>query len=129
MRWPADTTFVIYSASGFPAYALVEPSGAGAYESLEQEQVKAHQELVARAELELRQSGLHAVGRVERGDAREGLVYAAEKERVDLVVVGSHGRTGMSRLLMGSVASHVVTHAPCTVVVVKLPRAEPARRP
>ena len=37
----------------------------------------------------------------------------------DLVVVGSHGRTGLGKLLMGSVASHVVSHAPCTVMVVK----------
>jgi nucleotide-binding universal stress UspA family protein len=59
---------------------------------------------------------------VERGDPREGIVHAAETERADLVVVGSHGRTGLQKLLIGSVAAHVVTHAPCSVVVVKRPR-------
>jgi nucleotide-binding universal stress UspA family protein len=38
----------------------------------------------------------------------------------DLVVVGSHGRTGLAKLVLGSVASHVVTHAPCSVLVVKM---------
>jgi len=36
-------------------------------------------------------------------------------------VMGSHGRTGLAKLVLGSVAAHVVAHAPCTVVVVKRP--------
>ena len=45
----------------------------------------------------------------------------------DLIVMGTHGRTGMGRLLMGSVAEQVVRQAPCPVVTVKapLPPAEP----
>jgi nucleotide-binding universal stress UspA family protein len=39
----------------------------------------------------------------------------------DLLVVGSHGRTGLRRLLIGSVASAVVQHAACPVVVIRLP--------
>jgi hypothetical protein len=54
----------------------------------------------------------------------------ARAERSDLVVVGSHGRSGLSRLLIGSVASHVVIHAPCSVLVVKTATgaSEAARR-
>jgi nucleotide-binding universal stress UspA family protein len=37
----------------------------------------------------------------------------------DLVVLGSHGRTGIPKLVLGSVASHVVSHAPCDVLVIK----------
>jgi nucleotide-binding universal stress UspA family protein len=129
MRWPADTRFIVYSASGFPAYVLVEPAGASVYERLEQDQLTAHDELAAQAEQELRGAGLTASRRVERGDPREGLVHTAETEHADLIVVGSHGRTGFPRLIMGSVASHVVTHAPCTVTVVKLPRAQATGRP
>jgi len=55
-----------------------------------------------------------------RGDPREALVLAAESDQADLVVVGSHGRSGLTKLLLGSVASHVVTHAPCNVLVVKM---------
>lgn len=57
------------------------------------------------------------------GDPRTELVESAIAEEADLLIVGSHGRTGIARLLMGSVASYVVTHAPCSVLVVRLGRA------
>lgn len=49
--------------------------------------------------------------------AHEIVSYAKEL-RADLVIVGTHGRNGVSRLLMGSVAEHVVRSAPCPVLVV-----------
>jgi nucleotide-binding universal stress UspA family protein len=47
------------------------------------------------------------------------IIKYAEEQGVDLIVVGTRGRTGLKRLLLGSVASGVVTYAPCTVMVVK----------
>ena len=79
-----------------------------------------HQELATGAENTLLGVGLTTEAKVLQGDARTALVDAAHTERADLVVVGSHGRTGLAKLFMGSVASHVVTHAPCSVMVVKL---------
>jgi universal stress protein A len=65
--------------------------------------------------------------RTVHGQAAQAIVHLAEKEQADLIVMGTHGRTGMSRLLMGSVAEHVMRHAVCPVVTV---RAElPARGP
>jgi nucleotide-binding universal stress UspA family protein len=58
--------------------------------------------------------------RLVEGDAGEALV-AASKE-AELVVVGSHGRSGFKAALLGSVSRHVVDHAACPVVVVKSPR-------
>jgi len=43
----------------------------------------------------------------------------AEQKKVGLIVVGSHGRTGLERLLMGSVTERVIGHANCAVLVVK----------
>ena len=51
------------------------------------------------------------------GDAGDALV--AESATAELVVVGSHGRTGLKAALLGSVSRHVVSHAACPVVVVK----------
>jgi nucleotide-binding universal stress UspA family protein len=48
----------------------------------------------------------------------EALVDYARKHDIDLVVMGTHGRTGLRRILMGSVAEHVVRHAPCSVMTV-----------
>lgn len=45
----------------------------------------------------------------------------AEREQIDLIVMSSHGRTGLSRLLMGSVAENVLRHAKCPVLVLKQP--------
>ena len=47
------------------------------------------------------------------------LVEYAEKENMDLIVVGTRGRSGLKRLLIGSVASGVVKYAHCTVMVVR----------
>jgi universal stress protein A len=48
-----------------------------------------------------------------------GLVELAEQHDVDQVIVGSHGRSGVPRMLLGSVAEQVVRHAPCSVLVVR----------
>ncbi len=47
------------------------------------------------------------------------IVEYAEKEDVDLIVLGTKGKTGLKRILLGSVALGVVTHATCPVLVVK----------
>src|SRR5262249_13048463 len=65
--------------------------------------------------------GLQADYRVEKGDAAPRIVSAAQETRCDLIVMGTHGRTGLGRALMGSVAEHVVRTAPCPVVTVKAP--------
>jgi len=56
---------------------------------------------------------------VHVGDAYEMIVETARKKKADIIVMGSHGRTGLTRLLMGSVTSRVIGHAPCSVIVVK----------
>jgi universal stress protein A len=57
------------------------------------------------------------------GGAVHEIVAFAERERVDLIVMGSHGRTGLSRLLRGSVAEGVTRRATCPVLIVKQPSA------
>jgi nucleotide-binding universal stress UspA family protein len=52
------------------------------------------------------------------GDAYETIVGVAGKKRCDLIIMGSHGKTGLKRLLMGSVTSRVIGHAPCKVLVI-----------
>ncbi len=57
------------------------------------------------------------------GDPATEIVRYTHDAGFDLVVMGTHGRTGLERLLMGSVAEKVMRDAPCSVLVVKLPRA------
>ncbi len=60
------------------------------------------------------------------GDPAEQIVRYAADAGIDLIVLGTHGRTGLERLLMGSVAEKVLREGPCSVMVVKLPKAAPA---
>jgi nucleotide-binding universal stress UspA family protein len=57
---------------------------------------------------------------VEPGDARDAILSAAKACDADLIVIGSHGRRGLTRLVLGSVAEDVVRRAPCPVLVVRL---------
>lgn len=59
--------------------------------------------------------------RLLAGDAAEAIVRTAEQDKVDMIVLGTHGRTGLTRLLMGSVAEAVVRRAGCPVLTVKQP--------
>lgn len=56
-----------------------------------------------------------------RGTPTGEIVSFAKEEGVDLIVMASHGRTGLRRLLMGSTAENVMRHAPCPVLIVKEP--------
>jgi nucleotide-binding universal stress UspA family protein len=70
---------------------------------------------VARA----RKAGLRARGRVLEGSTHEQIVKTAKRERSDLIVMGTQGRTGLAKLLIGSVASRVIATAPCPVITVR----------
>src|SRR5437899_2736263 len=59
------------------------------------------------------------------GSPAEEIIRYATEQAMDLIVMGTHGRTGLERLLMGSVAEQVVREAKCSVLVVKLPRGVP----
>ncbi len=55
------------------------------------------------------------------GDPAGAIVRFAETEAIDLIVLGTHGRTGLMRMLMGSVAESIVRRAPCPVLTFKQP--------
>jgi nucleotide-binding universal stress UspA family protein len=71
--------------------------------------------LVAQA----RKSGVRAKGLLLEGIPHERIVRAARSTRADLIVLGTHGRTGLGRVFLGSVAARVVTLAPCPVLTVR----------
>ncbi len=66
-----------------------------------------------------RAAGANANYLVWEGEAGEAIVAAADSEAADLIVVGSHGRSGVSRFFIGSVSDFVVRHAHCPVMVVR----------
>jgi universal stress protein A len=62
---------------------------------------------------------VRARGLLYEGMAADAITRAARARRAKLIVMGTHGRTGLTRLLMGSVAERVVGNAPCPVLTVR----------
>jgi universal stress protein A len=65
--------------------------------------------------------GLGIEYRVAEGDPAAQIVHAAKELHANLIVMGTHGRTGLGRILMGSVAEAVSRSAPCPVLTLKAP--------
>lgn len=90
----------------------------------------------ARRHLDQLDLGANADRRAVEGDPVTEILRVAEEARADLIVMGTHGRTGLGRLVMGSVAEQVLRRAPCPVLTLKAPIAvspsragEPAAEP
>jgi nucleotide-binding universal stress UspA family protein len=97
-------------AMGSSGASLVELVRKGAEDAL--------QDFVANAE---RRGTKVRSARAEMGHAVHTITEAASRGGYDLVVMGTHGRSGLSRALIGSVAERVVRHAPCPVLTVRAP--------
>ena len=82
----------------------------------------AEETLEARA-AEMRGAGVITRWEIAVGVPFEEIVKAAEKEKADLIVMGTHGRHGLERLLVGSVATRVLRTAPCPVLTVREKKA------
>jgi nucleotide-binding universal stress UspA family protein len=80
-------------------------------------------QLVERVAAQLEFKGFRTSVSTPDGDPRHAILECAREWPADIIVVGSHGRRGIDRLLMGSVAEAVVHHAPCSVEIVRAPVA------
>ncbi|MGB8768233.1 MAG: universal stress protein [Candidatus Korobacteraceae bacterium] len=99
--------------------APAPPQMAPGYAPELEEQKKPARELVERIAKELRGAGFNVNTTVAVGDTRETIIDSAAEWSADLIVVGSHGRRGVQRFLLGSVAEFVARHARCSVEIVR----------
>jgi len=99
--------------------APAPPQMAAGYAPELEEQKKSARELVEGMAAELRGLGFTATTSVEIGDTRERIIDTAADWQADLIMVGSHGRRGIPRFLLGSVAEFVARHARCSVEIVR----------
>ena len=120
---PPQGTEVLVLHVGEPITVSPPPPMSAGYAPELESRVKDGRELVEREAQRLRAAGFKADGAVENGDIREKIIDAAAEWRADLIVMGSHGRRGMQRFLLGSVAEHVARHAHCSVEIVRIPVA------
>ncbi|HET9853118.1 MAG TPA: universal stress protein, partial [Candidatus Limnocylindrales bacterium] len=122
-RWPifdlARIHVVSVATDSRPARA--EPQRAWARSAADQRTVDA-------AAARLMDAGRDVVTEVLAGRPGAQLVETARRRSIDLVVIGSRGRTGLGRALLGSVAGEVLASARCSVLVVKPPPRRPPGR-
>ena len=88
-----------------------------------------HEELARTMTAQLQTAGFTAEADRREGDAAAEILAAANASNADLIVMGTHGRTGLSRLILGSVARNVLQHAACSVLVVREGPPKAARTP
>jgi nucleotide-binding universal stress UspA family protein len=84
------------------------------------EELRRHGHQIAdRSVHRLQAAGFGATADVRDGEARFEVLSVATRWPADAIMMGSHGRSGFDRLMMGSVAEHVLRHAPCSVEIVR----------
>jgi nucleotide-binding universal stress UspA family protein len=116
--WPSGTQARLISAVDTDDMsARVELEGSNLY--------KQASEAIERAVAILRGGGEFEITmEIVEGSPKHVILDEAERWGADLIVVGSHGRRGLQRFLLGSVSQAVALHAPCSVEIVRMPLAQ-----
>jgi nucleotide-binding universal stress UspA family protein len=119
---PHDTDVRILHVVESPPLLVAREMGGydPALETALESQKQDAEALVLKATELLRARGLKVAATVEVGDPKSKILDVAEGWRADLIVVGSHGRRGFERFLMGSVSDAVARHAKCSVQIVRI---------
>lgn len=127
-RWPAGTAVRAVSVWQMP-YVLAASEGLGgiAFQQVGEQLEAAAKRATGAAVEALKRVAQLADAKVRQGDPKREIVAEAEEWGADLILLGSQGRTGIDRFLLGSVAEYVVRHAPCSVEVTRIPRRSAER--
>ena len=110
---------VLHIVDPVPPYVAGEDiGGAEIYMKLEQTTQQDAETSMKKLMEKLRKLKVNSKSLLLRGTAPEQIVRTAKNRRANLIVIGTHGRTGLSKLLMGSVANKVISTAHCPVLTV-----------
>lgn len=110
---------VVHVIEPTPYVAGGEFGGAEIYMKLEDATKRNAQSSMSKLMQRLKKLQIKAESLLLRGAAHEQIVKAAKSKKADMIVIGTHGRTGLSKLFLGSVAGKVVSLATCPVMTVR----------
>lgn len=110
---------VVHVIEPTPYAAGDEFGGAEIYTKLEDMANRNAQSSMSELVQRLKKLHIKAESLLLRGSAHEQIVKAAKSKKADMIVIGTHGRTGLSKLFMGSIAGKVVSLATCPVMTVR----------
>jgi nucleotide-binding universal stress UspA family protein len=123
---PTTAMLVSETASASPGLGLptVDPFVSSAqFDSMEDTIVGEAKKTLETAAAALRASSLQVDTVIFQGAPSDGILTYANEHKIDLIVMATHGRTGLSRALFGSVAESVLHRAPCPVLLVRVASA------
>src|SRR5215470_14024124 len=119
--WPPHSEVKVLQVSERPLIPATEPWALpdNYFEEMDRAASEHARATVAKAMATLKKSGVTVTSEVVDGYPQHVIVDEAEKWGADLIVVGSHGYRGLTRLLLGSVSQAVASHAHCSVEIVR----------
>jgi nucleotide-binding universal stress UspA family protein len=120
-QFRAENTDVLVLHVMQPLGLVAPPEMAMGYAPELADQKQSAHELVERIAQQLRSAEFKAETAVEAGDVRECILDSAAEWHANLIVLGSHGKRGIQRFLLGSVAEFVARHAKCSVTIIRSP--------
>jgi nucleotide-binding universal stress UspA family protein len=121
--WPTGSTVIVFSVYEMSLGPMADPwLVPHDEERIRQAARKQAQDLVetAAGKIDARtKSELKITTKIMEGRPARAILDQAERAKIDLILVGSHGHTGWERLILGSIAHAVALHAPCSVEIVR----------
>lgn len=115
---PLQARLTLFHVLQIPPLTLEEGTIALSGTYLEDLETEAHHLLQASL-AQVQRAGLQGDALLVQGSPTQAIVDTAEAHGVDLIIMGTHGRTGLTHVLLGSVAERVVREAPCPVLVTR----------
>jgi nucleotide-binding universal stress UspA family protein len=125
--WSPDTEFLVVSVIAIPTAAQWQDWGLSVVPELK-ERIKAEAQAVVDESVSTLKKHLDADvrGLVVEGHTADSIAKVAAEWKADMIMMGSHGRTGIGRFLLGSVAEGVLFRSPCSVEIIKPKMAKKA---
>lgn len=119
-RWDAELHLInVIEPAVFPTEAGLTPMGMINLDSeLTEAADRAMADMLKREELQ----GLRTISAITHGRASSAIIEYARDNAIDLIVIATHGRTGLEHLIFGSTAERVVRESPCPVLTVRPPQ-------
>ncbi len=114
-----DAELLITHAYHPPSVAQADSFAAGVYEEWDRTLRLCAEEKLRPIVEDANRQGVKARALLVSGPADDAICDTASEKGADLIVMGTHGRTGVSRFFLGSVASRVISTAPCPVMTVR----------
>jgi nucleotide-binding universal stress UspA family protein len=121
--WPPDTEVKILHVVEPPSLLMGREMGGydPEFETVWKALRGQAKHLVEKAAGKMRAAKFNVSTELVEGDPKSQIIDIAHEWRADMIVLGSHGRTGLNRFLMGSVSQGVVRHAHCSVEIIRSP--------